>query len=297
MTPTRVEFTSGAITVVGHLYRAEAAPRSCVVLCTGFGGTQDTPSIRAVAQTLAAHGHTALTFDYRHFGLSAGEPRQLIDINGQLTDIHAAVAFARDHVGVGPDRVVLWGTSLGGGHVVTAAADDPQIAAVIAQVPFNGFPRRVEGRSVVTTARVLAAMFYDRLRGALSLSPHYIPAVSGPNTVAVMASHDAQQVISKMDSPTWRNRVAPRALLDMMRYRPGRSAPRLAMPVLVCLGEFDRETPEDSAAQIATAAPHGTIRRYPVAHFDFYRPEVREQVLADQLEFLDTVLPGAVDRP
>ena len=37
--------------------------------------------------------------------------------------------------GVDPDRIVLWGTSWSGGHVVYAAAADPRIAAVIAQYP------------------------------------------------------------------------------------------------------------------------------------------------------------------
>ncbi|MEZ4639346.1 MAG: acetylxylan esterase [Caldilineaceae bacterium] len=32
-------------------------------------------------------------------------------------------------------RIVLWGTSLSGGHVLATAAADPAIAAVIAQCP------------------------------------------------------------------------------------------------------------------------------------------------------------------
>jgi hypothetical protein len=39
--------------------------------------------------------------------------------------------------------VALWGNSLGGAHVISVAADDPRIVAVVAQIPFNGFPRRV----------------------------------------------------------------------------------------------------------------------------------------------------------
>jgi uncharacterized protein len=43
--------------------------------------------------------------------------------------------------------VTLWGNSLGGAHAISVAAHDPRIVAVVAQIPFNGFPRRVEGRS------------------------------------------------------------------------------------------------------------------------------------------------------
>jgi dienelactone hydrolase len=192
----RVTFTSGGVTCVGYFRGlGGGAPRPCVVLCSGFGGTQDTPSILANAQTFAATGYAAMTFDYANFGESSGQPRQLVDINGQLNDIHAAVECARGHSGVDADRIVLWGTSLGGGHVVTAAARDPRIAAVIAQVPFNGFPKRVEGRSVATTLRLLWAMTIDRIRGALRLPPAYIPAVSGPGELAVMASTEALHAI------------------------------------------------------------------------------------------------------
>lgn len=139
-------FQSGEDICVGYLY-GDAAPtrRPCVVLCTGFGGTQDTPSVVANAHAFADAGYLALTFDYRTFGESGGEPGQLVDISGQLADIHAAVEFARRHDRVDAGRIVLWGTSLGGGHVVTAAARDERIAAVIAQVPFNGSQRRSKG--------------------------------------------------------------------------------------------------------------------------------------------------------
>jgi dienelactone hydrolase len=234
----RLTFQSGEETCVGYLYsETGATPRPCVVLCTGFGGTQDTPSLVANARAFADAGYVALIFDYRKFGESGGEPRQLVDIACQLADINAAVECARRTDGVDPDRIALWGTSLGGGHVVTAAARDARIAAVIAQVPFNGFPKKVEGRSLSATVRLLWAMTVDAIRGMLHVRPHYIPAVGGPGELAVMSSPEAQHAIDGMKSRTWRNSVAPRALFAMMRYKPGDSAPNVRAPVLVCIGE------------------------------------------------------------
>lgn len=294
MTEEAVEFSSGTARCAGRLYTAHGAePCPCVILCTGFGGTQDTPSIRAAAATFADHGYSALTFDYRNFGDSEGEPRQLVDLAGQLDDIRAAIRFARSRPDIDPDRIALWGTSLGGGHVIAVAAADPGIAAVIAQVPFNGFPRHVEGRSAATTLRLLAAMVRDRARGLLSRPPRYIPAVGTRGELAVIASDEAHRVVENMASPTWQNRVAPRALIDMMRYRPGRYASRLPMPILVCIGELDRETP--SGADIAERAPRGVLRSYPYGHFDFYLPDVRDRVLADQTAFLDEVIGRPTD--
>ena len=39
--------------------------------------------------------HQGPNFDYRHFGGSAGEPRQLLDIRQQQDDYRAAVGYAR----------------------------------------------------------------------------------------------------------------------------------------------------------------------------------------------------------
>jgi pimeloyl-ACP methyl ester carboxylesterase len=95
-----------------------------------------------------------------------------------------------------------------------------------------------------------------------------------------------------MHSVWWRNEVAPRVLFEMMRYKPSDKAPQLTMPVLVCIAEYDREAPGELARQIAERAPRGELRSYPYAHFEFYRPDVRTQVIKDQLDFLRTHLEG-----
>ena len=62
------------------------------------------------------------------------------------------------------------------------------------------------------------------------LPPYYIRAVGTTGELAVMASPQAQQAVDAMHSLQWRNEVAPRALFEMMRYKPGARAHRLAIP-------------------------------------------------------------------
>jgi uncharacterized protein len=137
-------------------------------------------------------------------------------------------------------------------------------------------------------------MTVDAARGILGRPPHYIPMVGKPGEVAVTTTPQAQEHIAALSGETrdslWRNEVAPRALIDMMRYRPGDEAQWLRMPVLVSIAERDLETPEELSRQIAERAPRGELRRYPVSHFDFYRDPVRQRVLADQIDFLRTHL-------
>jgi uncharacterized protein len=291
---TKVRFDSGGVSCVGYLYHPTgvSSPVPCVVLGHGFSGTQDTPSLQAAAQAFAGAGFAALTFDYRNFGESAGAPRQLITIKGQQEDLHAAIRVARSHSFIDPARIALWGTSLGGGHVIAVAADDPQVAAVVAQIPFNGFPKKVEGRSATAALRLLGAMVKDAVRGWLGRPPYYIPVVGPADTLAVMASPQAQQTIDAMHSGQWRNEVAPRVLFAMRRYKPSDKAPQLTMPVLVCIAAYDREAPGELARQIVEQAPRGELKSYPYAHFEFYRPDVRTQVIKDQIDFLRTHLGG-----
>ncbi|MFB4316119.1 alpha/beta hydrolase [Actinomadura sp. 21ATH] len=270
----------------GRLFLPEGRTGSvpCVVLCHGFSGTMD--RLFPQAEGFAAAGFAALVFDYRNFGESEGEPRQLADIDGQLEDLRAAVAYARGRAEIDPDGILLWGNSLGGAHAINAGADDPRVAAVVAQIPFNGFPRKVEGRTAWQTLRLQGAILRDALRGRLGLSPSYIPMVGAPGTLAVVATREAEQHIRTLsgDGGLWRNSVAPRAFLRMARYRP--APERLRVPLLVCIAADDRETPEETTRVLAERAPDGELKRYPGTHFGFYDdPATRERVMADQIAF------------
>ncbi|MCD9120500.1 alpha/beta fold hydrolase [Cupriavidus sp. UGS-1] len=289
---TATRFEVDGVDCIGYVYRPaqrETLP-ACIVMAHGFGGTQQ-GSLASTAEDFAGAGFVVLTFDYRYFGESAGTPRQLISIAAQKADWHAAIRHARTLAGVDPERIALWGSSLSGGHVVEVAAEDSRIAAVVAQVPFNGFPRKVEGRTSAETRQLLRAMLKDWWHGRIGRPPHYVPAVAPRGQLAVMAFDEADAVIRSMRNDSWRNEITPRVLLDMMLwYRPGRRAHRVNAPLLVCLAERDAQTPSHLGRRIADRAPLGELRRYPCAHFDFYNEAVRRLVVADQIAFLRTHL-------
>ena len=92
---TRVRFDSGGVELVGYLHHsADAVGRlPGVVMGHGFSGTQD--RLFDNAERFAGAGFAALTFDYRSFGESGGEPRQVVSVEEQLEDWRAAIRFAR----------------------------------------------------------------------------------------------------------------------------------------------------------------------------------------------------------
>ncbi|WP_067657704.1 alpha/beta hydrolase [Nocardia harenae] len=101
---------------------ARPAGRPVAVLAHGFGGTKDS-GLAPFATALAGAGIDALAFDFRGFGASAGEPRQRLRMRDQIADYRAAVSAAARLPGVDPERVVLWGVSMSGGHVLALAAE------------------------------------------------------------------------------------------------------------------------------------------------------------------------------
>ncbi|MDD7967971.1 alpha/beta hydrolase [Actinomycetospora lemnae] len=300
MTATRpVAFTSGGLTCRGRLHRpAGDAPAPCVVMAHGFSGTMDA-LLPSYAERFVAGGLAVLLFDYRHFGESDGSPRQLVDAARQRADLRRAVELAREQPEVDGDAVALWGSSLGGSHVVELAADDPSIAAVVANVPAldvwrgRGDLRREMaqrglgwGEVARATARLVAAAVVDEARGLLHRSPHYI-AVFGPMDRAVFSDpglagwfHDLETT-----SPTWENRVTPRFLLHAPRYRAG-TMERLGMPLLVTLARDDTEISWRFVADRAARAPRAEVKLLPVGHFDVYHGRTFDEVAAEHLAFL-----------
>jgi hypothetical protein len=61
----------------------------------GFSATREL-RLPAYAERFCAAAIGVLLFDYRHFGASGGEPRELLDISRQHADFHRALAYARD---------------------------------------------------------------------------------------------------------------------------------------------------------------------------------------------------------
>ena len=142
----------------------------------------------AYAERFASAGYVVVVFDYRYFGDSGGSPRQLLDVAAQLDDWRAAIAWARTLDGVEPGRVVGWGTSLSGGHVITLAGTGAPLAAIIAQVPHLSGLAAVRATGVRQSARLLPAALEDTVRALFHRPPRYVDSVGRPGSRAIMVT-------------------------------------------------------------------------------------------------------------
>jgi pimeloyl-ACP methyl ester carboxylesterase len=260
----------------------------CVVMAAGFAGVREA-RLDAFAERFAEAGLPVLLFDYRGFGASEGAPRQLLSIPMQLADWAAAIAYARTLDGVDPEKIVLWGTSFSGGHVLATAARDQRVAAVIAQTPFVDGLRQALAQPLGHALRLTVAALRDELAARRGRPPFMVAAAGPPGSPAVMNTPDAEAGMRAILPPasSWRNEVAARICMRLTAYRPGRHAKAIRCPLLVTVGDADVVTLPDEAEKAVRLAPRGELLRYAgMGHFDVYLGDYFERAVGDQLAFL-----------
>jgi uncharacterized protein len=292
-----VSFDSGGVRCAavhlrgqGDAFAGEDGSRPCVVLGHGLGGTVDS-GLLPFAERFAAAGLDALAFDYRHFGASDGEPRQLLSAPLQLEDYAAAIAYARALEGVDPQRIVVWGSSYSGGHVVPVAVSDGYVAAVISQVPnMDGLAALINLARYAGPghlAQLVLAGLRDLGASLRGRPPVMIPLVGAPGSLGAMTTADADPGYHAIAGPTWHNEATARVALRTGTYRPGLQADRLPCPILIQIADQDAIAPPKAAQDAAwRATGRAEVRTYPIGHFDIYVGAPFEQAIADQLHFL-----------
>jgi fermentation-respiration switch protein FrsA (DUF1100 family) len=256
------------------------------VLAHGFDGVRG-QALDAYAERFVAHGLAAFVFDYRHFGDSDGEPRQLYSNQRQLEDWRAAIAYVRGLDGVDGDRIGLWGTSNSGGHVLKAAAEDDAIRAVAIQAPLISGLAQFRSLPLTHSLALLWAGVRDVV-GARFGRPVTVKAVGQPYSLAVTTTPDALSGLARItpEPGPWRNAVLARFALSTTTYSAVRAGRRVRCPLLVCVGDRDNVIPLGPARKLAGQAPEGRLRRYDTTHFGLYYGRGFDMVSRDQAEFL-----------
>ena len=286
-----VTFEVGGDRISAWLYLPESISGKvpCIVLGQGLGGTKEC-GLDYYAARFQQAGFAALAFDYRYFGQSGGEPRQLIRISDQLDDWAAAIKYARGLDEVDPAKVALWGTSLGGGHVIIMAARDQALACVAAQCP--GLDGKASAHLLSDRLglglglRLLVHAQRDLVRSWLGLSPHRIPLVGKPGTMALMTTPDAYEKFGRIAPQEFTNEACARIAIRGDKYRPVEYAAKVRCPVLLQICDQDSITPLSAAQETeAKLGRFAEVIHYPWGHFDIYLGENLDRSLADQVAF------------
>ena len=125
-------------------------PDARFTILYSHGNGEDLGNILPVLEEIQALGFAVFAYDYRGYGASEGAP----SVQGALRDAEAAHAYVTQDLSVPPDRLILWGRSVGGGPTVHLAARHDAAGMVLEATFTSAF-------CVVTHKPILP---FDRLR-------------------------------------------------------------------------------------------------------------------------------------
>ncbi|MFN6550466.1 alpha/beta hydrolase [Mycolicibacterium septicum] len=273
----------------------EATGRPVVVMAHGFGGTKDS-GLQPFAERFSAAGLDVVAFDYRGFGASDGQPRQSVSVERQMADYGAAITAAQQLPGVDRSRVVLWGSSFSGSHVLRVAAQCADVAAVIGMTPLTSglaaSRAAVAHRDVASALRWTLAGVKSRVAVAAGRAPTLMPLAAKPGEAGALALDGAYDSYRAIAGPTWRNEVDSAIGMELVQIRTGSAAKALKCPVLIQIADFDRFVPANSVMKTAVQA-RAQVHHYPCDHFDVWPGhDWFDTAAGDQVKFLTRTLGG-----
>ena len=288
-------FTSAGTDCAGRLFLPADVERPPVVVMGHGLGAQQEFRLPAFAERFVERGLAVFTFDYRHWGESAGQPRQLLIPLKQKADWHAALAHVRGLPQVDGGRVGIWGSSFGGAHVIQVAAEDHGVRAVVSQVLAADTASAVKGFGLAYILRSTLAGVVDALRGLFGMAPLYFPLVGKPEESAVMNTAECWEGYLGLvpENSTWKNQVTARSLLLLPLYRAIKVAHKVRSPTLLMGGRQDSLVSIEDIRALAAKLPGAELREYDCNHFEPYYPPLFETFVTEQADFLVANLQAA----
>ena len=270
-----------------------STPSPCIIMSHGFGGTKDM-ALEQYALKFTKRGYSVLVYDYRYYGKSEGQPRQLYCGIYQVEDLKGAVKYVRAREDVDENKVVLWGTSAGANYGIIVAAEDFRIAAVIAQC--GAFDHKEDNKlyygevGKMFFIKLLVHAQRDKGRSRFGLSPHKYPAYGKPGTIAMLNTAGSFEGIEKLavGSELFKNETCARLAFMPHPADPLKAAPIVKCPVQVLVCKKDNlVSPKSHIRLVEILGEKADVIEYPIGHFDIYFGESFEKATNEQLAFLD----------
>ncbi|CCU73002.1 MULTISPECIES: alpha/beta hydrolase [Thalassolituus] len=275
------------------LYLPESTkPAPVIVMAHGLGAVR-TMRLDAFAEKYCEQGYACLVFDYRFFGDSSGEPRQLLNVKKQLEDWANAVKFAQQEKRVDTSKVIVWGSSFSGGHALATAASVPGIAGSMSQCPFTNGLASTLALNPISSIKVSTLGFFDIITSPFKKTPIMVDLAGKPGSAALMCAHDALTGYEAIKPSNHRipGYVAARFAYDIIRYFPGQSAAKVTCPALIIACLKDTVAPVKPTLKYAKQLAQGKLVEFDTGHFDIYVGEWFEQTVAVQIAWLKQHFP------
>jgi fermentation-respiration switch protein FrsA (DUF1100 family) len=247
-------------------------PHPVVVMAHGIGAIK-AGGLAPFAERFREEGFVAIAFDYRNFGGSGGQPREVLSVPRQRADYSTVIGWAVEQPYIDPHQVIVWGTSFAGMHVIELAASDTRLAGAVAQAPLTDGLAAALMAPPKNGIRLFGLALLDLLGALFGRRPIYIPGHGKPGELSIGATPDGlfgERLMTPKDGTRWHDRVAARSLLSFSWRRPVRRAASVRVPFLLVVPEADSIAPVPAALKVARRAPQAELFRSAGGHYDVY---------------------------
>lgn len=139
-------------------------PQATHVLLFGHGNKMDLGTAEDRLRQYQAHGWSVFAYDFPGYGTSTGSPSEL----GCYAALASAYAYLKDIKGIPPEKIVLYGLSLGAGPAVDLASREPVGGLILEGAFLSAF-------RVITRWRILP---WDRFENIAKIGKARAPLLS-----------------------------------------------------------------------------------------------------------------------
>lgn len=179
--------TTDRLRLHGWFLKAKGEAKGTVVFL--HGNAQNLTSHVLYVSWLPEAGYNVLIADYRGYGMSLGSPTR----PGVYEDAAAMWAYARSRPDVDPERMILFGQSLGGANALALAGREklPGLRAVVADSAFSSYGRI--GREKILQVPVLGYLLWPF--SPLIVSPGWSPRPAAIAPVPLLLIHGDRDTV------------------------------------------------------------------------------------------------------
>lgn len=291
----KVTFQSEGIKMVGNLYLPASykpGDKLPAIVVTGAWTTVKEQMPDLYAKKLAEQGLATLTFDFRFWGESGGQPRQYESPEKKIQDIKNAVTYLQSLPMIEANRIGGLGVCASAGYMAEAVAEDARLKSFVTVAAWLHDPeslRSVFGEDGVR--RRMEAGVAAQKKYSQTGEVDYVPAYEQNNSTAAMSSPLSYYGSSKRGAiPQWKNQFAVMSWSEWIQFNALSAAPKVNVPTLFI--HSDNSALPDSVRKFYKTMP-GPKKLFWTQgqHTDFYdqAPYVNEAVQVAAAHFKNTL--------
>ncbi|QQS18850.1 alpha/beta fold hydrolase [Candidatus Saccharibacteria bacterium] len=240
--------TGSGLALAGLLTTPENKPTyPLVILLHGFTGWKEEKHIETLAEELARAGIAVLRIDAPGSGESEGTFENDYTMTNYISAVEDVLAWAQISPGIDPERIAIWGHSMGGFVALASAVRCPAIKAVCCCQPSSGPKTMQPGEREAWEST-----------GWQSFSNEHFQNIRLPYSF----------------------------YLERETYHARDEAPKLHIPSLFIAGTNDRSVSLEDIRKMASLAPEPTeYREFATTHGYHKYPEALNDITAATVEF------------